>query len=152
MVFGAIMAVAGTALSIYGQRKQASSERKASDENARLAEAQARDAEKRGFEAESDVRLMGRRTIGAQRTGFAGQNVQLDSGSALEVQLDTIAQAERDALTERANALREAWGYRVQRDQYGAQGRAISRSARLRTGSTLITGGAQAYDAWQRSR
>lgn len=142
---GIALAAVGVGLSIYGQRKQDKAERKVANQNQEIAEAQAQDALDRGREAEQEARLAGRQVIGAQRAGFAGQGVVLDEGTPLEIQLQTVAQAERDALTERNNAMREAWGFRVQRDQFGAHAAAIRSSSRFRTASTLVTGGLAAY-------
>jgi hypothetical protein len=84
------------------------------DFNAAALEGQATDAVARGKEQETQFRTQLKQFIGTQRTSFAGQGVEVSSGSALDVQKDTAYQGELDALTIRTNAAREAWGYTVQ--------------------------------------
>lgn len=55
--------------------------------------------------------------IGSQRTAFAGNGIDVNSGSAAQVQDDTARLGELDALTIANNAAREAYGYRVQAKQ-----------------------------------
>jgi hypothetical protein len=123
-----ILAGAGTATQVYGQKKagdaaKASGEaqKKASesqaqlaDFNASVAELQAKDAIERGAEAESRFRTTIKATIGSQRAGIAAGNIDVGFGSAPDVQADAAFLGELDALTIRTNAARESWGYNVQ--------------------------------------
>jgi hypothetical protein len=62
-------------------------------------------------------RALQQRTTGLiqqQRTGFAAGNVDINSGTAAQLQRNTQAQGNMDLMTLRANAAREAWGYQVQ--------------------------------------
>lgn len=52
--------------------------------------------------------------IGSQRANYAAQGVNVSTGSANEMQLETAYQAEVDILTMRNNAYRQAFGYKVQ--------------------------------------
>ena len=79
--------------------------------NAGLAEMKAKDALYRGREEERRFRDEVRGLIGTQRTLYAAGNVDVGSGSALDVQTDTAYQGELDALQIRVNASREAWGF-----------------------------------------
>ncbi len=83
------------------------------DFNADSLHAQAVDATARGRETEGRFRTEVKGMIGTQKAGYAGQGVEVGSGSALDVQKDTAYQGELDALTLRTNAAREAWGYDV---------------------------------------
>lgn len=71
------------------------------------------DAEKRGDLAADRQRRDTAGLIGAQRTAYAGNGIDVNSGSAANVQDDTAMLGELDALTISNNAAREAWGYRV---------------------------------------
>ena len=75
---------------------------------------QARDALGRGAEAASRQRAVTRGVIGTQRAGYAGQNVDVGVGSAIDVQADAALLGELDAQTLIQNAEREAWGYKVE--------------------------------------
>lgn len=112
--------------------------------NSRIAEAQAKDAIYRGRETEQRFRVDIRGLIGAQRAGYAGQNVDISGGSALEVQMDTAYQAELDALTLRVNAAREAWGFRVEAENERMQARAIRKLGALEADSRRKVGRSEA--------
>jgi len=157
------IAIAGLAMSAYGAVKQSQAQKKqakvaedageASAEqqefNARIAETQAEDAILRGKELESQVRLGTKGLIGAQRAGFAGQGVDIGVGSPVDVQADTAYLGELDALTTRANAAREAWGYKVEAadrrmaaDVARRGGQAQASAYRSGANATLIGGAA----------
>ena len=57
--------------------------------------------------------------VAAQRTGFAAGNVDVNSGTAAQLQRNTQTQGGIDLMTLRANAAREAWGYQVQQNVLG---------------------------------
>jgi hypothetical protein len=84
------------------------------DWNAKVADLQAADAVTRGAMEESRFREGVRTMIGKQRAGIAGGNIDVNTGSAVDVQADTANLGELDALTIRTNAARQAWGYQVQ--------------------------------------
>src|SRR6266571_3446031 len=81
--------------------------------NANALKLQAVDAVERGKETEEVFRKQLKGFIGTQRTGYAAQNVDISTGSPVEVQMDTAKQGEHDALTIRTNAAREAWGFQT---------------------------------------
>lgn len=96
------------------QRRAAESGANLQDFNANVAELQAQDAVERGAEDESRFRTQVRGAIGAQRAGFAAQNIKAGYGSAVDVQADAAYLGELDALAIRNNAQREAWGFKMQ--------------------------------------
>jgi len=96
-----------------GQQRAANSEADVLDYNASVSDLQARDALERGAIDESRFRAQVRGIVGAQRAGYAGQGVDVGSGSAVEVQQDATYLGELDALQLRQNAMREAWGFKV---------------------------------------
>ena len=63
-------------------------------------------------------------------------------GSALETVADTAALGEQDVRTLRANAAREAWGYRAQAVGFTAQGRSASYLSRAASVNSLLNFGA----------
>lgn len=85
--------------------------------------------------------------IGSQQVAYAAANVELNSGSALDVLLDTEKQAELDTLTIKNNSIREAWGYKVQGAQNRLQGRLNSLSLQNQARNSLIAGGVKAADS-----
>ena len=83
------------------------------DFQAAALEGQSRDAVQRGKEQEDLFRKQLNGVIGSQRASYASQDLDISSGTPLEVQQDTARQGEMDALTMRANSAREAWGFSV---------------------------------------
>jgi hypothetical protein len=126
------LAAIGTGVQVYGaikqgkaqkaagaaQREAADSQAGLSDYNAQVAELQASDAVDRGAEAESRYRSQIRGAIGSQRANIAAGNIDVNYGSAVDVQADAAFLGELDALQIKTNAAREAWGYKVEAEDY----------------------------------
>lgn len=86
--------------------------------NAQIAEWQAQDALRQGMDEEVALRLQSGHLRSAQRVGYAASGVALDSDSVINTMVSTDYMTEADAATIRNNALRAAWGYRVQGNSY----------------------------------
>lgn len=114
------------------------------ERNAKTTELMGADAIERGREEESRVRLMGRRTIGAQRASLAAQGVDIGVGSAADITADTALEVELDALTVRNNAAREAWGYKVKAQDLRAEGHLTARAGKQAARNTLLIGAGEA--------
>lgn len=82
--------------------------------NANVADLQAADALDRGADQESKFRSSVRGLIGTQRSTAAANGVDVGVGSAVDVQADAAYLGELDAQTIKANAQREAWGFKEQ--------------------------------------
>ena len=130
------------------RKKQGAAEETAYVYNAVIAEQQAQDAIARGEQAEGIQRINVKRLIGAQRAAYGAQGVEVDSGSALDVQKDTAAMGELDAIIIRNNAAREAWGYRAQAQDLLYRGRLAKTAASAEAGQTLLAGGLKAYQIY----
>lgn len=158
-VFGGIQA----GLSIFGAVKQSAAQKaqgeyqkSMSEINAKLAETSAKDAIFRGDEAAKNIQGQTKQLIGSQRAALAAQGINIDSGSALDIQADTARQGEIDAITVKNNAWREAWGYKVEALNSTYQGKFAQMGANAAAKNTLLTGGLQAagyaYGAFGGSR
>ncbi|MCO7513713.1 hypothetical protein NJF44_01335 [Pseudomonas guariconensis] len=129
-------------------QQQGAATAEANLQNAAFADAAASDAIKRGeFEADQS-RIDTRAMIGAQRAGFAANGIDVNSGSAADVQDDTAALGEQDALTIKNNAAREAWGYRTQAQQNRMAASNARRSGQAGMFGSLLTAGAQGARAY----
>ena len=151
-----------TAVGVYGQVQsgaaaagQARYQAQVAENNRVIAEQQARDAEMRGQMAEDARRQQTRMLIGRQRTALAANGMLVDDGSALDITGDTAAQGEIDALTLRANAAREAYGYRAQGTNFmadaglqRARSAAAGPAALVGAGATLLSGAGTVGDRW----
>lgn len=109
--------------------------------NARASDDLAKDAVERGKTESSLVRNRARQMLGSQRAGYAGQGVEVNSGTALQIQDETYTMGETDALTVKNNAWREAWGYKTQAKNIRSQGRLANMTAQLQARNTMLTGG-----------
>lgn len=124
------------------------------DYNARVAEMQAQDALQRGKEDEATYRLGVKALIGSQRADFAGGNIDVGSGTALDVQADAAYLGELDAQTIRRNAQREAWGFRVKAEQSRMEGKNARKAGYFDAASSVLGGSAsllQAKYGWGRA-
>jgi hypothetical protein len=116
--------------------------------NARLSEYQAEDAVRKG---ETQTQEHGTRTkqlIGKQRASLAAQGIDIESGSALDVQEDTAVQSAVDIMTIRNNAWREAWGFKVQADDYKSKGRLAEYAGRFSKLQSEMDASAANFTSW----
>ena len=125
-------------------RAQADYMKSMAEVNSMFAQMQADDAISRGDEQARQIGQKAKQTIGAQRAGYAAQGIEVDTGSALEVQQDTAALSKMDELRIRNNAWREAWGYKIDNALATSEGRVRSVGLQAGAKSTLMTGGIQA--------
>ena len=76
--------------------------------------------------------------VGTQRSVQAANGIDVNSGSAAQLQDDTAMIGELDALTIQNNAAREAFGYRIQADQDRMNARqTLTNAGNKATGSIL---------------
>jgi hypothetical protein len=115
--------------------------------NASMAEMQARDAIQRGRESEGIFRQQTRGVIGQERAAFGASGVDVSSGSALDVQTNTAYVGELDALMIRTNAMRTAWGFKVEAQDYRQQAVATQKLGSLEEKNALLVGRANARSA-----
>lgn len=119
-------------------------DRMVAEQNARFAELQGEDAIKRGDKDAARVKQASKAMAGSQRASLAAQGVAVDTGSAAEVQEETQVLGALDALTVKNNAWREAWGLKVQADNYRSQARMAEMGSNRAVQNTLLTGGINA--------
>lgn len=125
--------------------------------NAKLADQAADDAIARGKETASRSQLKTRQLKGMQRATLAAQGLDLDSGSASDLQLETGELGELDVLTISNNAAREAFGFKVEATNYRRSaglalmgGQNKSQEFKNQSISTLLTTGASLVDQYER--
>ena len=92
----------------------------------------------------------GRQTAASQRTGFAANGVAVGQGSAGRIEQGTIDLARQDAGQLRVNAYKQAMGLVTQGNEEVRQAKANFRTSRLNAFGSLLTGGGQAYNMYQR--
>lgn len=99
-----------------------------------------------GQREEQRSRLNTANVKSAQRAAMAANGVALDEGSALAVQTGTDLIGESDAEQIRANALKQAFGYRVDQIMKRAQSDAISPGMAAMT--SLLGSGTRVAEGW----
>ena len=154
MVIPLVISLAGAAVSAYGQMQQAKAanaqadyQSKVANNNARTAEMEAQYAEQQG---QKNAEAQRRRTavlVGAQRARMGASGAVVDSGSFLDLTLDTAHQGELDAMALLEEGQMEAWRARIQGTNYQAQGKLFGMSKTnpyIGAAGTLISGAGQA--------
>lgn len=114
--------------------------------NETVAEWQAGDAQRRGAEATAATRRKYMSLQGTQRANMAARGLDITDGSANSILQDTSFFGQYDENTVRANAAREAWGYKVQAGNFADE--AGFRQASSDGRSPILSGamaGATAY-------
>jgi hypothetical protein len=151
--FGAVTSTVGA---IFGASSQKSGYKYAAtmaDINARISEGNARNMIHAGIVEESRIKLAGSQAKGAQIARIASSGVDLTSTTAQARLAGTDLITEVDANTMRANALRAAWGQRIE----AGNERAKANSARASAASispvmagltSLIAGAGQVASSW----
>lgn len=148
--FGALFSAMGA----YGQAKMARTQLKLQAEmgalNQRISETAARGELMRGEREQQAVRMRTTQLKSRQRVAMAASGIDLGTGTAAEVLSSTDYMGEMDANTVEANAIRAAWGYRMQGANYGAnaimaRGSASAISPGMSAVSSLL--GSAAYAA-----
>ena len=116
------------------------------DMNSRLAKMNAEESIKKGDETASIVRQKGAQVKGEQRAALAAQGIDINTGSASDVQAQTEQNVALDVLAVKNNAWREAWGYRTQAEDYSSRSRMAGRIAETEQRASLIGGGMRALE------
>lgn len=148
-----IISAIGVGVQAYGKKQDQEAANKAAEynatileRNAQIADMQVENARQRGELEEKQFRLSLSKLKGEQRASFGASGAVVDTGSPLDVLLDTAEQGEFDALTIRHNAAVEAWGYGNQASDYRSQAvltRFSKKSPSFAATSTLLTGAGQ---------
>jgi hypothetical protein len=126
--------------------------------NADLADQQAEDAVARGHEASLRLRTQASGLMGQQKTMYASSGVDPTVGSAGTTVAETRAMSEMDRITIQNNALREAYGYRMQASGFRAQGALALAAGRNQNAyykaqsyGTLLGGAADLYHLYKKA-
>lgn len=135
------MMAVGTGMSAYGKIKAGSEAEKLFGRNAEIAEIQAKDAIARGKVEEKKSRRVTEQVIAGQRVSLAAQGVDVNRGSAVDVQADAAYLGELDALTIRNNAAKEAWGFRTQSEDLRYRGKLAKREGVSDAMNTIAASG-----------
>ena len=146
--------VASTAISAVGAANQAQAQSNAANynaavaaENQQIANTSAQQAAAAGEAKAEQAALETRAKVGGIKAQQAASNIDVNSGSAVDVRSSADQLGELNALTVRSNAAKQAWGYQTQGASYGAQSTldkyqadSASSAGALNVGSTVLGG------------
>lgn len=157
-----VATVAGAGVSYVASQQAAAATAKQNEYNAqvaennqRIADNAAQDAIARGDVSEQTKAYQTAQAIGAQRVALAANGVDVNSGSAVDLQSDTAAAGTLDQLTIKNNALRESIGYQNQGINYGNQATLDEQASQdtlaggaLKGTASLISGAGAVSQQW----
>ena len=116
-----ILAATGAGTRALGAYNASSAQRQSLDyqasvqsDNAIIAQDKASIAVDNGQTSAENQELKTAQTLGTQRAAISANGIQMDSGSAANLQQSTQMMGQRDTDQIQTNALREAWGYSTQ--------------------------------------
>lgn len=142
------LAIAAAGYSAKAQYEQGKYQSKVSKNNAIIKNQLAADAISRGRVAEDNKRMQVAQAKSMQRAKFGASGVDVNMGSASDIQADTAMIGELDALTIRNNAEREAYGFRVGASNAEAQSIMDKKKGKSDAIGTILSGGKQAAGQW----
>lgn len=128
-------------------KRQGDYEMSMADINSKYSDMQAADAIERGDKASNNYRKKVNQTAGSQRASLAAQGIAVDSGSAADIVDQTREVGAQDAATIRANAFREALGFKQASFQSQFQGRNARNTGYANANNTLMGGGLRALSS-----
>ena len=138
-----------TATTTYvSSERQAAYQESVAKNNAIVLGRLAEDAIQRGQKDEMEHRLKVARFKSRQRAELAASGVDVNEGSASDLQADTMMLGELDALTIRNNAERESYRYLTGQQQELAQGRLTSMALRDEGRASLLSGAGRVANYW----
>lgn len=135
-------------LQAEGDRLRGKWQRQSLEFNATLSDLAATEALERGGREVGALEGETRKLRGEQQVQYAAQGIDINSGSAADVQRETDMLSEFDMITARSNAFKEAFGFKVQADDLRARGRMAEFEgensaflSRDKARSTILAGG-----------
>lgn len=162
LVAGIATSVVGTGVAVYGQMQAANAASEAAKYNAQIAQNNQMLANQEAVDAKSRGDIMAQEkanqtagVLGRQKASLAANGVDVNTGSSVDLESDTMAAGQLDELTIQNNAARESAGYTNQSVNYSNQAamdEASSQQAEtagaLAAGSTLLKGAGSVAGSW----
>lgn len=149
---GAIASALGTGIGVVGQVQASNAEADAAIYQQKQSAIMAEDALKRGVQEEEAQRRKTAALAGRQQAVLAASNVDIGSGSPLDILADTAVLGELDAQTIKGNAAREAAGYQQQGDLAGMRAKSAKSAGMVGAFGTALSGVGTLADKWYKPR
>lgn len=136
----AVTTVASTAFGVVQAKQQARDQKAVADYNARVSENAAQESRNKATEAENAQRLKTARLLSKQKAQFGAAGIDLSSGSALQLQEDTVTLGEADALRIRRSGDSQFSGLVEESELETAKGEMAESQGDLNVAGTLLSG------------
>jgi len=143
-------AVLGGVMTAKSQKDQGDFTEAMGKRNAQTEQAKADEAIRIGAIDEERQRTQTKQIMGEQRAGMASTGLEVDSGSFGDILADTAKFGELDAQTIRANALKDAWGFKGEATNSLLQGSMAGRAGSMNAAGTLLSSASQAFGMYSR--
>lgn len=161
-----VLSLVGTGISAFGQMQQGKAAQQSANYNAQVSANNAKIAEQnaslrmaQGNAAVQAEQMKNRAKIGAITANQGASGVDLNSPSSVDVRSSAAEAGELNAINIRSNAAREAYGYQVdsanataQSQLEKAEGKNVKKAGILNAGTTLLSGGMDAYNSFSGSK
>jgi hypothetical protein len=138
------LSLIGTGLNAYSQLNSAYANRALAEFDASQIDAQARDVIDQGAAAAADAQARGRLVSGAQRAAWAGQGVNVNSGTAQAIAADTDKQLAIEQNRIMADAVRASLGIKARARSTRLAGKLGAQAGVLSAAGTGLSGLGQA--------
>lgn len=158
MAASAVVAASGAQQAAAANRDSANFRAQVSLNNQQISQKNSELATAAGAEQAAEQGLKTKAVVGKIKAAQAASNIDVNSGSAVDVRSSASELGQLDALTVRSNAARAAYGFDVQASNYGAQSQLDRAEAKNATQagdinalSSLLGGasqGASQYKTW----
>lgn len=125
-------------------KAQGAYQKKVAEFNSARSIEQGDEAIRKGDEEALALRRKTKKLVGSQQAAAAAQGVAVDSGTAVDIQNETMADAEIDIGTIKTNAIRAAWGFKVDALNQKTAGEFAVLDAKNKATSSLVSGGMNA--------
>lgn len=146
VIAGLALASAGT--SAYGVKVQSDAQQDAANYNALIEQTNAKTAaEQAMFDAEQ-TRTKNKRLLGAQRAAFSASGIDPDSSTAVDVQDDSSAQGEMEALLSIYTGASSATASTAQARLNRLQGQHARQAGQIGMASSLLSSGSTIASAY----
>ena len=136
----ATLAVIGLALQATSTLQAGAAEKRAADVEATLGEAQAAQETARAADEEVRRRRAATKLAGAQRAGFAGQGIDISTGTPLLVVAETLLESQEDVEAIRETGRARAKTFISKAQTFREFGKQAQRTSRIQAGASLFTG------------
>lgn len=144
-MFSSMFATIGGAISnSIALESQAAYKQQQSNFNAKMAELESQNALQQGDFQSQEIQRNANNAIGQSRVSAAAGGIEVNSGSAMDVQNSISKVSSIDILTAKNNAVRKAYGYNVEANNDTTEGQIAKNTGNAAAASTAITGGLNA--------